>query len=54
MFYARVKGVSPEEETEFVDKALRDVELIDSKEVQIKELPLGMRRRLSIAISLVS
>ena len=54
LFYARIKGVNPNEETLYVEKALSDVQLTDSKDIQIKELPLGMRRRLSIAISLVS
>jgi ABC-type multidrug transport system ATPase subunit len=54
LFYARVKGVSPAEELKFVEKALAEVQLTDSAEILINELPLGMRRRLSIAISLVS
>lgn len=54
LFYARIKGVPPELEEENVTKALAEVQLTDQRCVQVKELPLGMRRRLSIAISLVS
>ena len=37
-----------------VDKVLRDVHLVAERKVQISALPLGMRRRLSIGISLVA
>lgn len=54
LFYARIKGVSPENELEFVERALKEVKLLEIKDTLIRELPLGMRRRLSIAIALVS
>ena len=54
MFYARVKGVKPDDESDQVTKALGEVQLEDSRQIQIKLLPLGLRRRLSIAIALVS
>ena len=37
-----------------VTQALKDVQLIPERRVLVQELPLGMRRRLSIAISIVS
>jgi len=37
-----------------VEKVLKEVHLVNEKHVQISALPLGMRRRLSIGISLVS
>ena len=54
LFYARIKGVKPEDEAKMVNKALKEVQLMAEKNVQTVNLPLGMRRRLSIAISLVS
>ena len=54
LFYARVKGIAPNEEVEYVKKAIADVHLTKHTQTQTKELPLGMRRRLSIAIALVS
>jgi ABC-type multidrug transport system ATPase subunit len=54
LFYARIKGIEPEEEDSYVSKAIKDVQLTESSDTLIRELPLGMRRRLSIAISLVS
>ena len=54
LFYARVKGVSPAEEQACVDKAIEEVQLKEERHQQTKSLPLGVRRRLSIAISLVS
>ena len=53
-FYARIKGIPPHQEEECISRAVKDVELFESRHVQILELPLGARRRLSIAISLVS
>ena len=38
----------------YIKKALNEVQLINERNFQVSELPLGMRRRLSIAISLVS
>lgn len=54
LFYARIKGVRPEDENKMVEKAISEVKLTDQKLSFVQELPLGMRRRLSIAISLVS
>jgi len=54
LFYARLKGIPQEEEEEMVTKALGEVELSEKREVLTKFLPLGMKRRLSIAISLVA
>ena len=53
-FYARIKGIGPDEEDAMIVKALKGVELTQERHMQIFELPLGARRRLSIAISLVS
>jgi ABC-type multidrug transport system ATPase subunit len=54
LFYARIKGIAPKDEEFQVTKAIGEVQLEKERTVKIKELPLGMRRRLSIAISLVS
>jgi ABC-type multidrug transport system ATPase subunit len=54
LFYSRIKGVPPEKENEMCNKALSKVSLLESKDTTIGELPLGMRRRLSIAICIVS
>lgn len=53
-FYARIKGIPPEEEDAMIIKALKEVQLDQQRNIQTIELPLGARRRLSIAISLVS
>lgn len=53
-FYARIKGVSPENLDGMVKKALQEVHLTEQKDHFTKDLPLGMKRRLSIAISMVS
>jgi len=37
-----------------VNQALEEVHLVPQRNLLITELPLGMKRRLSIAISLVS
>ena len=54
LFYARLKGISPEEETKAVAQAMKDVQLLNECSTLVSELPLGMRRRLSIAICIVS
>ena len=54
LFYARIKGIPPEQEDLAVTKALKEVHLSEQRDVTTAELPLGMKRRLSIAISLVS
>jgi len=53
LFYARLKGVPKNEEMNQVEKILKEVGLSDSATKQANELSGGMRRRLSIAISLV-
>jgi len=53
-FYARLKGIDSHEEQERVTRALQEVQLSQERRVMTSELPLGMKRRLSIAISLVS
>ena len=54
MFYARLKGVTPDQEQEMVNKAIKEVQLTKEKDMLTKQLPLGMKRRLSIAIGLVA
>ena len=54
LFYARVKGISPADEDRMVTQALKEAHLISFRSVLVSELPLGIKRRLSIAISLVS
>eukprot|EP01116_Phalansterium_solitarium_P019773 TRINITY_DN564_c0_g2_i1.p1 TRINITY_DN564_c0_g2~~TRINITY_DN564_c0_g2_i1.p1 ORF type:complete len:1819 (+),score=747.59 TRINITY_DN564_c0_g2_i1:87-5543(+) len=53
LFYARLKGILPSEEDRHVDQALREVGLLQSAEKLSKALSGGMKRRLSVAISLV-
>jgi ABC-type multidrug transport system ATPase subunit len=53
-FYARIKGIGPNEEASMVQKALKEVQLHEMRSLLVSELPLGAKRRLSIAISLVS
>ena len=54
LFYARLKGIGPEDEQKLVVKTLKDCCLLKEQDILVQELPLGMRRRLSIAISIVS
>lgn len=54
LFYARIKGIRPEDEQANVKRALKEVQLLGEKDMLTIELPLGMKRRLSIAIALVS
>jgi ABC-type multidrug transport system ATPase subunit len=54
LFYARLKGVPPEEEAAMVKRALKEVQLENESDTLTRALPLGMKRRLSIAISLVA
>jgi len=54
LFYARIKGIPPDKEQEMVNKVLKDVHLVAERNVEIHALPLGMRRRLSIGISIVA
>jgi ABC-type multidrug transport system ATPase subunit len=53
-FYARLKGIPPEKEDEMVNKAIAEVLLEKYRFLRVKQLSGGMKRRLSVAISLVS
>jgi ABC-type multidrug transport system ATPase subunit len=53
-FYARLKGISPLMEDDMVTRALTDVDLLRKRKQKVKTLSGGMKRRLSVAISLVS
>lgn len=53
-FYARLKGIPPEKEAEMVNKAIAEVLLEKYRFLRVKQLSGGMKRRLSVAISLVS
>merc|ERR1711988_1984631 len=54
-FYARLKGLSKEIEKEAVNKLIEEVGLTDAAKLKkkSKELSGGMRRRLSLAMSLI-
>ena len=54
LFYARIKGVPPHQEDEYVNRAIKDVLLERFVDFLPTQLSGGMRRRLSVAISLVS
>lgn len=54
LFYARLKGIKPKYENKLVMRAMKEVQLLKQRDVQSMNLSLGMRRRLSIAISLVA
>mmetsp|Transcript_12717 Transcript_12717/g.12847 ORF Transcript_12717/g.12847 Transcript_12717/m.12847 type:complete len:450 (+) Transcript_12717:1285-2634(+) len=53
LFYARLKGIPPSDEHNRVQLAMKDVYLTQFKNLKTNELSGGMRRRLSVAISLV-
>lgn len=53
LFYARLKGIDSSEEDEHVDRLIAEVGLSKSKNKRADALSGGMRRRLSIAVSLV-
>jgi ABC-type multidrug transport system ATPase subunit len=53
-FYSRIKGVPPQEEAEFVQRALDSLMLGKFKDFEIRQLSGGMKRRLSVAIAIVS
>jgi ABC-type multidrug transport system ATPase subunit len=54
IFYARIKGIPPQDEEEMVNKAIEDVKLTAKANHMTSALSGGMKRRLSVAISLVS
>ena len=54
LLFARIKGIPPQDEAKMVTQALKEVHLLKERHILTQELPLGMKRRLSIAISLVS
>jgi ABC-type multidrug transport system ATPase subunit len=53
LFYARVKGIPPKEESEAVEKAIASVSLQNFRNRLSKGLSGGEKRRLSIAIALI-
>jgi len=53
LFYTRLKGLAGARAKESALASLASVELSDAKDKRVRELSGGMRRRLSIAISLV-
>mgnify|MGYP002622550182 CR=1 FL=1 len=52
-FYARIRGVPPENEAMIVEKAMKEVYLSKFAAFRVRQLSGGMKRRLSVAISLV-
>lgn len=54
LFFARLKGIEPEFEEEKVDTAISEVLLQKFRNFPVKSLSGGMKRRLSVAIALVS
>ncbi|CAI2381584.1 unnamed protein product [Moneuplotes crassus] len=53
LFYARLKGIPPKEESEKVEEAMQGVLLEKFAKFKVSQLSGGMKRRLSVAISLV-
>jgi len=53
LFYCRLKGCSKDDEEELAMKHLKSVGLESCGDVLVKELSGGMKRRLSVAVSLV-
>lgn len=54
LFYARIKGIPPHQEEDYVTRAIADVLLERFTNFKPTQLSGGMKRRLSVAISLVS
>lgn len=54
LFFARLKGIDPEQEQARVETAIEEVLLQRFRNFPVKSLSGGMKRRLSVAISLVS
>ena len=52
-FYSLLKGIKEDELEKTITELLRDVDLVDSRNTESRQLSGGMQRRLSIAISLV-
>eukprot|EP01132_Coremiostelium_polycephalum_P003972 gene3972-4968_t len=53
LFYARLKGIPKDGEIQNVERALQDVNLFNVKDKLVKELSGGMKRRLSVAVSII-
>jgi ABC-type multidrug transport system ATPase subunit len=53
LFYARMKGATPNVEKAVAAKAMKEVYLTKFANFRVKQLSGGMKRRLSVAISLV-
>ena len=53
LFYARLKGINPKEEKQNTKNAMEEVYLTRFAKFKVKQLSGGMKRRLSVAISLV-
>ena len=53
LFYARLKGIAPKNESDMVKSAMNEVYLTKFAKYKTRQLSGGMRRRLSVAISLV-
>ena len=54
IFYAQIKGIPPAKQEAMAEQALLDVLLTKFANFKISELSGGMKRRVSVAISLVS
>ena len=54
LFFARLKGVEPDSEQEIVNIAISQVMLDKFRDLKVNTLSGGMKRRLSVAFSLVS
>jgi ABC-type multidrug transport system ATPase subunit len=54
LFFARLKGIEPEYEYERVNQAITEVMLQKFRHFRTSSLSGGMKRRLSVAIALVS